>query len=102
MIVLYELFVLYYSFISPVHFLYCHTERCGVSSMVLDGLMPGTFVSCFGASCELDLVLEGMSLVVLDLALGREGNWVVGMDWAAWGVSYCWWGCLEMCVTILR
>ena len=66
--VVYELFVLFYSFISLVRFIYCLAERYGVSSVALDGLVRVTFVLCFGAGRD------------LDLALGGEGNWVVGMD----------------------
>ena len=78
MILLYESSVLYYLFIflPYPYLLYSPAERCEVSSVVLDGLVPSTFVLCFGAGRELDLVLEGIGLVVLDLALGREGNYV--------------------------
>ena len=51
----------------------------GASIVVLDRLVPGAIIPCFGAEIELDLVLKGIGLAVLDLALDGEGNWVAGM-----------------------
>ena len=38
--------------ISLVHFLYFPGYGCGVSLVVLGGLVPGTFVLCFGTGGE--------------------------------------------------